>query len=99
MAQVQIALNGDGIRELLGSSDVQAMLTRKAEQVKAAAEGRHVQVVGTSEPFEEMDIPVNVVNAGNKRRARALVTLDHPAGLAVESTHRLLVGSLDAANA
>lgn len=99
MAQFRIELNGDGIRELLASSEVQAMLARKAHQVKDAADGQHVQVSATEEPFQDVDIPVTVVEAGNAKRARALVTLDHPAGLAVEAKHRLLAGSLDAANA
>jgi hypothetical protein len=41
--------------------------------------------------------PIYQVDARSSSRARALVVLDHPAGLAIEAKHRLLVGSLDAA--
>lgn len=94
MATVRIELDRDGIRQLVGSSEVQAMLERKAQQVADAASSRGVMVGGDP---GDVPVPVVVKAAGGGRRARALVVLDHEAGLAVESKHRLLVGSLDAA--
>lgn len=91
---VQIELNRSGILALLGSSEVQAMLTRKAGAVAEAARRRGVKVDGMP---GEVPLPIEVVPAGNAKRARALVVADHPAGLAAESKHRVLVGSLDAA--
>jgi len=88
-----IELDRDGIQELLGSSEVQDLLMDKGEAVARAARGRGILVGG--EPGTT-PLPVAVVNASTDRRARVLVFLDHPAGLAVEAKHRLLVGSLDA---
>lgn len=92
--RVTIELNGSGIRELLASSEVQDMLDGKAEAVAHAARSHGITVDGRpgSEP-----LPVEAKQAGNSKRARALVVVDHEAGLAVEAKHRLLVGSLDAA--
>lgn len=94
MTTVRLELNGDGIRSLLASGDVQAMLNDKAEAVAAAAQARGVTVDGTP---GAVPLPIVVREAGSRTRARALVVADHEAGLAVESKHRLLVGSLDAA--
>lgn len=94
MAQVRIQLNGPGIRALLASPEVRTMVERKATQVQEAAQRQAVMVAGT--PGEEA-LPVSVVPLHSGTRARALVSIDHPSGLAVEAKHRLLVGSLDAA--
>jgi hypothetical protein len=93
-SSVRIELDRDGVGELLTSAAVQAMLDTRAEAVAAAARGRGITVHGSS---GEIPLPVEVVSAGTTKRARALVSVDHPAGLRVESKHRLLVGSLDAA--
>lgn len=94
MPSVRIELNRAGIRSLLADGDTQAMLDRKAEAVASAAQGRGITVEGED---PGVPLPVAVRPAGNATRARALVVLDHEAGLAVEAKHRLLVGSLDAA--
>lgn len=92
-SSVRIELDRNGVGDLLRSSEVQSMLMRKAEAVKSAALGRGVTVNG---PAGDETLPIEVVDAGSDR-ARALVTVDHPAGLYVEAKHRLLVGSLEAA--
>lgn len=93
---IRIVLDRGGVAELLRSSEVQAMLDRKAEAVASAARGRGVTVRGVSGEGE-VEVPVKAVSSPIGTRARSRVILDHPAGLRVESTHRLLVGSLDAA--
>lgn len=90
MGSVRIELNGPGIRELLRSEGVQAMLMERGGKVAKAVESLALKV-GDDEP-----LPVAVVS-GRGRRARANVVVDHPAALAVEAKHRALVGSLDAA--
>lgn len=94
MGSVQIVLDGGGIRDLLGSEEVARMLRDKAEAVADAARNRGVLVDGRP---GDVPLPVEVVDASSGTRARMLVVSDHPAGLAVEAKHRLLVGSLDAA--
>jgi hypothetical protein len=91
VSSVRIEMDFAGIGDLLASAEVQADIDRRAEAVADAARNRGVTVESDNVP-----VPVVVTSAG-KKRARALVTLDHPAGLAVEAKHRLLVGSLDAA--
>lgn len=90
---IKIELDRDGIRALLRDPAVQALLDDKARAVARAAEGRGVLVGG--DPGTEA-LPISTRSAGGAR-ARAVVGIDHPAGLAVEAKHRLLVGSLDAA--
>lgn len=94
MTVARIELNRDGIRDLLASGDVQRMLDDKAQAVADAAKRQGITVDGV--PGSEA-LPIGVVQAGSSSRARALVVVDHPAALAVEAKHRLLVGALDAA--
>jgi hypothetical protein len=94
VSSVRIDLDRAGIRSLLGDDGVQAMLMRKAGAVATAANEHSPMVDGI--PGDEKP-PIYQVDARSSSRARALVVLDHPAGLAIEAKHRLLVGSLDAA--
>lgn len=96
MPSVRIDLNRDGIRALLADGDTQRMIESRAEAVANAARSKGI-VVGEWSGGGGTPLPIEVVNAGNSKRARALVVADHEAGLAVESKHRLLVSSLDAA--
>lgn len=94
MPAVRIDLDGGGIRELLASDDVRAMLESKAEAVANAARARGVMVDGSP---GNTPLPIVVDAERGRARARAAVIIDHPSGMAVEAKHRLLVGSLDAA--
>lgn len=94
MGSVRIELDRAGIRSLLTAAETQAMVEAKAEAVAQAAQGRGLTVEGDP---GEVPLPVVTRSAGSASRARALVVIDHPSGLAVEAKHRLLVGSLDAA--
>jgi hypothetical protein len=94
IASVQLKLDYYGVRALLRSDDVQADLHRRAEAVATAARSRGIMVEG--EPGDR-PVPIDVQDAKGGTRARCLVVIDHPSGLAIEAKHRLLVGSLDAA--
>lgn len=83
-----------GIGEVLTRAATQEMLHAKGEAVAEAARSRGIRVEGTP---GETDLPVTVRTSGRGIRARTYVTLDHPAGLAVESKHRVLGGAIDAA--
>lgn len=86
--QVQIDLDYGGVGDLLGSSEVQAMLMQRAEAVAAAARGRGVST-------DDGPVEIEVIDAGTER-ARALVAVNHPAGMTIEAKYRLLGSSLDA---
>lgn len=94
---VRIELNSSGIRELLVDDDVLDMLEDKARDVADAAQARGISVGSTSGGSGETPLPVDVEASVSGSRARAVVIIAHPAGIAVEAKHRVLVGSLDAA--
>ncbi len=91
MVKRSVDLLHPGMGQLLTSETMQRLVESVAEEVAERAHGRGVMVEG--EPGD-VPIPVTVQSAKGRTRARALVVLDHPAGEAVESQHRLLGGSL-----
>lgn len=90
----RVRLKRRGMRDLLRSDAVQAMLARKAEAVAEQVEAAGIRVDG--EPGR-IPLPVTVDVAAGSERARARVILDHPAGIAVEAKHGILTASIDAA--
>lgn len=90
---VRIELDFKGVGELLRSTEVQSMLHAKGQAVARAAAGKGVKVDDGS---GAKSIPVTVEDRKGKR-ARVVVTTDHPAGLRVETKYRLLGGAMDAA--
>lgn len=83
-----------GIGEILNRAETQEMLHAKglavADLIKSA--GIRVEDIPGDIP-----LPVEVRTSGRGIRARTIVALDHPAGLAVESKHKLLARTIDAA--
>lgn len=90
VAGVRVKLNSLGMIELLRSDGVQNAVERQADGVAIRARSRGIMVEGIP---GDVALPISVVRA-RSTRARALVSIDHPSGLNVESKHRLLVGSL-----
>lgn len=90
----RVRLKRRGMRELLRSEGVQAMLGRKAAAVADQVEAAGIRVDGVP---GRTALPVMVDVAAGAERARARVTLDHPSGLAVEAKHGILTSSIDAA--
>lgn len=90
----RVKLNRRGMRELLRSEGVQAVLGRKAAAVADQVEAAGIRVDGTP---GRVPVPVAVEVGAGEQRARARVILDHPAGAAVESKHGILTSSIDAA--
>ncbi|WP_433651033.1 hypothetical protein ACQP2C_32490 [Micromonospora zamorensis] len=90
----RVKLKRRGMRELLRSEGVQAMLGRKAEAVAEQVEAAGIRVDGVP---GRIALPVRVVVTAGEGRARATVTLNHPSGLAVEAKHGILTSSIDAA--
>lgn len=90
--RVQIDLDRLGIlREALTSSAVQDAIMEKAEEIADNARNAGIMVEGDP---GDVALPIEVVDARSSSRARALVVIDHPSGVAVESKHRLLGGAL-----
>jgi hypothetical protein len=88
---IRLELNSAGMKALLTSAETQRMIEATAEDVAQRARGRSVSVEGDP---GEVQVPIDVVKAHGGTRARALVVLDHPAGSAVESKHRVLGSAL-----
>jgi hypothetical protein len=89
--QVRLELNSPGIRALLTDPQMRKAMEEMAEEVARRARGRGIMVDG--EPGE-VPLPIAVVPAHGRTRARALVVIDHPAGVAVEAKDRVLGGAL-----
>jgi hypothetical protein len=94
IGSVQIELARNGLRDVLKGPEVQRLLADKARAVERAASSRGIKVQGTP---GDVPLPVEVHVSSGTNRARAVVVVAHPAGLAVESKHRVLGGALDAA--
>lgn len=91
-ASVRIDLNKLGIlHAALTSDEVRDAVEDKAEEIADRVEGLGIMVEGDP---GTVALPVEVVPAHSSSRARALVMLDHPSGLAVEAKHRALGGAL-----
>lgn len=82
------------IRKLLVEPGVVADIAARGGRVKVAAEAAGVRVEGKP---GRVDLPVTLQVNKKRRRARARVILDHPAGIAVEAKHGVLANAIDAA--
>lgn len=87
---VRVQLDHKGMAALLRSDDVQDAVEREADGIAARARSRGIMVEGIP---GNVALPVTVVRA-RSTRARALVSIDHPSGLAAESKNRVLGGAL-----
>jgi hypothetical protein len=90
-----IELDYRGLGQLLESKGVLDDLEARASRIQAAADARGVMVEGIP---GNVALPVEVERDETPSRSRVRVVLAHPAGEAVELKHRLLVGSLEAAD-
>lgn len=83
------------MRALLLSDETEAMLRGRADNVKSAAEGAHVEVNDHHGGRVEMPYEVEVDRSDTRVRVR--VVADHPAGLRAEVKYRTLGTATDAA--
>lgn len=105
-ARIRVELHGEGIRELLRSAGVASDLKRRGERVAEAARARYAELpVGRRDRVSSPGaaagapdvVPVTVEAGEHATRAFVHVSGDHPAALAIESAHRVLGQSVDAA--
>lgn len=87
---LDVRLHSAEMAAMLRSDPVQAAVMAEAEKVAERARSAGILVEG--EPGDVV-LPVEVTDARTSR-ARALVSLNHPAGLATEAKHRILGGAL-----
>lgn len=80
-----------GIEDLLDDDGVRELLGKEANRVAAAARARGIHV-GSGR--HRQPVPIVVVVEVGKKRARAAVIVDHPAGMAIEAKYGLLRGAL-----
>lgn len=84
----------EGIREILTRAETQETLHAKGLAVADAIKSAGIRVEGDP---GQIPLPVEVRTSGRGIRARTVVVLDHPSGLAVEAKHKLLASNIDAA--
>lgn len=90
MADIRFDPDRQGIAELLKLPGVQADLHARADRVRQVADAAGQQT-------SDGPLPIVVDSQTGRKRARAAVIANHPAGIAIELKHRLLGRSLDAA--
>jgi hypothetical protein len=87
----EVRLNRKGIREVLTSEPVRALLHAKAEEVAATVRAQgHITSDGTP-------LPVEVVAERDTDRAAVSVAILHPSGIGMEARHGLLRRAAEAA--
>jgi len=89
MARQRIRLDHRGIAALLKSAGVAAATKAAGEAVASNVRAMGIKVGDVDGGPHEVDLPVNVMMVQTDR-AKALVTITHPAGLAVQAKHGAL---------
>lgn len=84
-----VRLNKAGVAQILKSSELQRAVTAAAEQVADNVRAQNIKVGDRDGGKHEVDLPVKV-SSSTTDRARAAVTLAHPAGAAVQAKHGAL---------
>jgi len=92
----RVRLNPAGIREFARGEKLKAEIHRKAEEIAANVRDQGIQVGGFKGHPGEMDLPVDVRDKVTDR-AHSVVTIKHPAGLAVQAKHGALTKAASAA--
>lgn len=88
MGKFKVRLDHDGMAELLKSSGVADVVGNVADSVADNVRG-HSAVTRNSLPVD--------VRHGQSDRARSIVAITHPAGLAVQAKHGVLTRAVSAA--
>lgn len=84
-----VRLNKAGVAQILKSSELQRAVTAAAEQVADNVRAQNIKVGDRDGGKHEVDLPVKV-SSSTTDRARATVTITHPAGQAVQAKHGAL---------
>ena len=84
-----VRLNSAGIAEILKSPQMHAVIKAEAEKIAENVRSMGIKVGDADGGSREIDLPVEVTMSTTDR-ARANVTLAHPAGQAVQAKHGAL---------
>lgn len=102
MARVQVRLDHAGIRQVLQSSPMRAMVTAAGERAAEAirAQNRLARSAGqASGPDLTGDITVRPGVGAYDQRPVAIVTVAHPAGVAMQARHGIITRAVRAMGA
>lgn len=89
MSSNKIKLNHRGISELAKSAEMRRAVKAVADEMARNIEAQHITVGDRDGDPHEIPLPVKVEEQVTDR-ARAVVVLAHPAGLAVQAKHGAL---------
>lgn len=89
MARNRVKLNSVGVSAVLKSVGMHAAVTAAAERVAENVRSQGIRVGDVDGGPRERDLPVEV-RTQTTDRARATVTIAHPAGQAVQAKHGAL---------
>lgn len=95
MARPKVQLDHGGVAALLKSTAMHALVQDVAEEIAAAVQSQGLRV-GAFAGGGDIPLPVEV-SVTTTDRARANVTLAHPAGVAVQAKHGALTRGASAA--
>lgn len=96
MSKVRVELDHQGIGEIARSMKMQRLIEGLAERVAANVRAQGIKVGDRDGGPREIDLPV-VVDSDVTDRARSVVKIKHPAGLAVQAKHGVLTKAAAAA--
>lgn len=86
MARVRVELDEKGIAALLRSGGMRSAVDEAANAIAENVRNQDIKVGDRDGGPYEVDLPVTVTDSTTDR-AKARVTLAHPAGLAVQAKH------------
>ncbi|WP_182377892.1 hypothetical protein [Nocardioides sp. WS12] len=89
MARRRVKLNHRELEAILKSDDVRKELQDLAGEMKSFIEGEGIRVGDTDGGKHEYDLPVTI-DSQTTDRAREVVGINHPAGMAVQAKHGVL---------
>lgn len=89
MARNQVRLDRAGVRAILNSPQMRAVVQQATEAVKANVEAQAIRVGDVDGGKNEIDLPVSA-RVVTTDRAHGIVAITHAAGLAVQAKHGAL---------
>lgn len=95
MARGSVKLNRAGVQAMLKSTGMHRVIQAKTEEIAQKVRDQNITVGDKDGGRHETDLPVKV-EVGTSDRARGVVLLAHPAGLAVQAKHGALTKAASA---
>lgn len=96
MAGRKVTINRAGVAAVAKSGEMQSVISSLADEVAGNVRSQNIRVGDRDGGPHEDDLPVDVSNTVTDR-ARSVVRLNHPAGIAVQAKHGALTRAAIAA--